>query len=35
MRDAGRNVEKVVLSNALDLVLKDKVFIHGNRTVIL
>lgn len=35
MRDAGRNVEKVVLSNALDLVLKDKVFIYGNRTVIL
>ena len=35
MRDAGRNVEKVVLSNALDLVLKDKVFIYGNKTVIL
>jgi len=35
MRDAGRNVEKVVLSNALDLVLKDKVFVYGNRTVIL
>ncbi|MEA3512217.1 MAG: formyltetrahydrofolate deformylase [Campylobacterota bacterium] len=35
MRDAGRDVEKVVLSNALDLVLKDKVFIYGNKTVIL
>ncbi|MEA3383974.1 MAG: formyltetrahydrofolate deformylase [Campylobacterota bacterium] len=35
MRDAGRNVEKVVLSNALDLVLKDKVFVNGNKTVIL
>lgn len=35
MRDAGRNVEKVVLSNALDLVLKDKVFVHKNKTVIL
>ena len=35
MRDAGRNVEKVVLSKALDLVLKDKVFIFGNKTVIL
>jgi formyltetrahydrofolate deformylase len=35
MRDAGRNVEKVVLSNALDLVLKDKVFVHENKTVIL
>ena len=35
MRDAGRNVEKVVLSNALDLVLRDKVFVYGNKTVIL
>ncbi|MDB4257258.1 formyltetrahydrofolate deformylase [Arcobacteraceae bacterium] len=35
MRDASRNVEKVVLSNALDLVLKDKVFVYGNKTVIL
>jgi len=35
MRDAGRNVEKIVLSNALDLVLQDKVFIDGNKTVIL
>lgn len=35
MREAGRNVEKVVLSNALDLILKDKVFIFGNKTVIL
>ena len=35
MRDAGRNVEKIVLSNALDLLLKDKVFIYGNKTVVL
>ena len=35
MRDAGRNVEKVVLSNALNLLLKDQVFIYGNKTVIL
>ena len=35
MRDAGRNVEKVVLSNALALLLEDKVFIYGNKTVIL
>jgi formyltetrahydrofolate deformylase len=35
MRDAGRNVEKVVLSNALNLLLNDKVFIYGNKTVIL
>jgi len=35
MRDAGRNVEKVVLSKALDLVLHDRVFVYGNKTVIL
>ena len=35
MRDAGRNVEKVVLSNALNLLLQDKVFIYGNKTVVL
>ncbi|MGM0520149.1 MAG: formyltetrahydrofolate deformylase [Campylobacterota bacterium] len=35
MRNAGRNVEKVVLSNAFELLLEDKVFVHGNKTVIL
>lgn len=35
MRDAGRNVEKVVLSNALNLLLNDRVFVYGNKTVIL
>ena len=35
MRKDGRNVEKVVLSNALQLLLEDRVFIHGNKTVIL
>lgn len=35
MRDAGRNVEKVVLSNALELLLKDKVLVYSNKTVIL
>jgi formyltetrahydrofolate deformylase len=35
MKDAGRNVEKNVLSNALNLLLQDKVFIHKNKTVIL
>jgi formyltetrahydrofolate deformylase len=35
MRDAGRNVEKVVLSNALSLLLQDRVFVYGNKTVIL
>ena len=35
MRRAGRNVEKVVLSNALQLLLDDKVFVYGNKTVVL
>ncbi|MGF1679710.1 formyltetrahydrofolate deformylase [Photobacterium minamisatsumaniensis] len=35
MARAGRDVEKSVLSKALGLVLDDKVFVHGNRTVIL
>ena len=35
MRKDGKNVEKIVLSNALQLLLEDKVFIHGNKTVIL
>lgn len=35
MRNAGRNVEKVVLSNALDLLLEDRVFVFENKTVIL
>ena len=34
MQKAGRNVEKVVLSNALDLVLDDRVFVSANKTVI-
>ncbi len=34
MQKAGRNVEKVVLSNALDLVLEDRVFVYNNKTVI-
>ncbi len=32
---AGRDVEKSVLSKALSFVLDDKVFVNGNRTVIL
>jgi len=35
MRKAGRNVEKVVLSTALDLLLEDRVFVYNNKTVIL
>lgn len=34
MRQAGRDVEKFVLANALKLVFEDRVFIHKNRTVI-
>ncbi len=35
MQSAGRNVEKIVLSNALKLILDDKAFIYANKTVIL
>jgi len=35
MRRSGINVEKVTLSSALDLLLDEKVFVHGNKTVIL
>ncbi|AXH15159.1 formyltetrahydrofolate deformylase [Malaciobacter mytili] len=35
MRNAGRNVEKVVLYNAFQLLLDDKVFVYENKTVIL
>lgn len=34
MQKAGRNVEKVVLSNALDLVFDERVFVHKNKTVV-
>ncbi len=34
MRNSGRDVEKVVLSRALNLVFDDKVFVHNNKTVI-
>ena len=35
MARAGRDVEKSVLSKALGLILDDRVFVHGNRTVVL
>ena len=35
MRKSGINLEKVTLSSALELLLDEKVFIHGNKTVIL
>ena len=34
MQRAGRDVEKIVLSRALSLVLNDRVFVYGNRTII-
>ncbi|MDR0408587.1 MAG: formyltetrahydrofolate deformylase [Campylobacteraceae bacterium] len=34
MQRAGRNVEKMVLSTALDLALEDRIFVHKNKTVI-
>ncbi|MSN97105.1 formyltetrahydrofolate deformylase [Campylobacter sp. FMV-PI01] len=34
MRKAGRNIERNVLANALDLVFDDRVFVYDNKTVI-
>lgn len=34
MARAGRSSEKLALSRALDLVFEDRVFVHGNRTII-
>jgi formyltetrahydrofolate deformylase len=34
MQKAGRNVEKIVLSKAIDLALDDRVFVYENKTVI-
>ena len=34
MIQSGRNVEKIVLARGLRLLLDDRVFVHGNRTVI-
>jgi len=35
MARAGRDVEKIVLSNALKLVFDNRVFVHNNKTIIL
>jgi len=35
MREAGRNVEKIVLAKALNLILEDRVFVYNNKTIIL
>ena len=34
MRRAGRNVDQVVLTRALDLVFDERVFLYKNKTVI-
>lgn len=34
MAKAGKDVEKIVLARALDLVFRDRVFVHGNKTVV-
>jgi len=34
MAQAGRDVEKIVLAKAVKLVLEERVFLHGNRTVV-
>lgn len=34
MAQAGRDVEKVVLAKAVKLMLEERVFLHGNRTVV-
>ncbi|OOF69524.1 formyltetrahydrofolate deformylase [Rodentibacter caecimuris] len=35
MMKAGRDVEKTVLTRALDLVLQDRVFVYKNKTIVL
>ncbi|WP_104748957.1 formyltetrahydrofolate deformylase [Helicobacter cetorum] len=34
MRLVGKDVEKLVLARALKLVLEDRVFVHGNKTIV-
>ncbi len=34
MSKSGRDVEKIVLSNALKLVFDDRVFVHNNKTIV-
>jgi formyltetrahydrofolate deformylase len=35
MRNRGRDIEKVVLSRAIKLLLEDRVFVYANKTIIL
>jgi formyltetrahydrofolate deformylase len=34
MTQDGREIEKIVLARAFRLLLEDRVFVHGNRTII-
>ncbi|TLD95200.1 formyltetrahydrofolate deformylase [Helicobacter jaachi] len=34
MQRAGRDIEKIVLARALNLALEDRIFVHGNKTII-
>lgn len=34
MQRAGRDIEKIVLSRALNLALEDRIFVYGNKTII-
>ncbi len=34
MVQAGRDVEKIVLARAVKLMFEERVFLHGNRTII-
>lgn len=35
MMKAGRDVEKAVLTQALDLALHDRIFVYQNKTIVL
>jgi len=34
MKNAGRDVERITLANAIELLIEDRIFISGNRTII-
>lgn len=34
MQKAGKEIEKVVLSRAMNLAIEDRIFVHGNKTII-
>lgn len=34
MQKAGRDIEKIVLARALNLALEDRIFLHGNKTIV-